>query len=79
MVPQREWMQPIRYSVLLMCAQGVAFSFVMARDGEIIQRQHFCHLPSDSRVAQGAYLEVECIRNVLSVSGTLRYAESGTT
>ena len=32
----------------------------------------------DSRVAQGAYLEVEYIRNVLSVSGTLKYADSGT-
>ena len=31
-----------------------------------------------SRVAQGAYLEVEYIRNVLSVSGTLKYADSGT-
>ena len=33
---------------------------------------------SYSRVAQGAYLEVEYIRNVLSVSGTLKYADSGT-
>ena len=33
---------------------------------------------TDSRVAQGAYLEVEYIRNVLSVSGTLKYADSGT-
>ena len=32
----------------------------------------------NSRVAQGAYLEVEYIRNVLSVSGTLKYADSGT-
>ena len=31
-----------------------------------------------SRVAQGTYLEVEYIRNVLSVSGTLKYADSGT-
>ena len=31
-----------------------------------------------SRVAQEAYLEVEYIRNVLSVSGTLKYADSGT-
>ena len=31
-----------------------------------------------SQVAQGAYLEVEYIRNVLSVSGTLKYADSGT-
>ena len=31
-----------------------------------------------SRVGQGAYLEVEYIRNVLSVSGTLKYADSGT-
>ncbi len=31
-----------------------------------------------SRVAQGAYLEVEYIRNALSVSGTLKYADSGT-
>ena len=31
-----------------------------------------------SRAAQGAYLEVEYIRNVLSVSGTLKYADSGT-
>ena len=31
-----------------------------------------------SRVAQGAYLEVEYIRNVLIVSGTLKYADSGT-
>ena len=33
-----------------------------------------------SRVAQGAYLELEVkyIRNVLSVSGTLKYADSGT-
>ena len=31
-----------------------------------------------SRVVQGAYLEVEYIRNVLSVSGTLKYADSGT-
>ena len=31
-----------------------------------------------SRVAQGAYLEVEYIGNVVSVSGTLRYADSGT-
>ena len=31
-----------------------------------------------SRVAQRAYLEVEYIRNVLSVSGTLKYADSGT-
>ena len=31
-----------------------------------------------SRVAQGAFLEVEYIRNVLSVSGTLKYADSGT-
>ena len=34
--------------------------------------------PLYSRVAQGAYLEVEYIRNVLSVSGTLKYADSGT-
>ena len=33
---------------------------------------------TNSRVAQGAYLEVEYIRNVLSVSGTLKYADSGT-
>ena len=33
---------------------------------------------SISRVAQRAYLEVEYIRNVLSVSGTLKYADSGT-
>ena len=32
----------------------------------------------NSRVAQGTYLEVEYIRNVLSVSGTLKYADSGT-
>ena len=38
----------------------------------ITHRQHL------SRVAQGAYLEVEYIRNVLSVSGTLKYADSGT-
>ena len=31
-----------------------------------------------SRVAQRAYLEIEYIRNVLSVSGTLKYADSGT-
>ena len=31
-----------------------------------------------SRVAQEAYLEIEYIRNVLSVSGTLKYADSGT-
>ena len=31
-----------------------------------------------SRVAQGAYLDIEYIRNVLSVSGTLKYADSGT-
>ena len=31
-----------------------------------------------SRVAQGAYLEVEYTRNVLSVYGTLKYADSGT-
>ena len=35
-------------------------------------------LETSSRVAQGAYLEVEYIRNVLSVSGTLKYADSGT-
>ena len=35
-------------------------------------------LNHSSRVAQGAYLEVEYIRNVLSVSGTLKYADSGT-
>ena len=28
--------------------------------------------------AQGAYLEIEYIRNVLSVSGTSKYADSGT-
>ena len=33
---------------------------------------------TSSRAAQGAYLEVEYIRNVLSVSGTLKYADSGT-
>ena len=38
----------------------------------------FLHM-SHSRVAQGAYLEVEYIRNVLSVSSTLKYyADSGT-
>ena len=31
-----------------------------------------------SRVAQGAYLEIQYIRNVLSVSGTSKYADSGT-
>ena len=31
-----------------------------------------------SRVSQGAYLEIEYIRNVLSVSGTSKYADSGT-
>ena len=31
-----------------------------------------------SRVAQGAYLEVEYIRHVLSVSCSLKYADSGT-
>ena len=31
-----------------------------------------------SRVTQEAYLEIEDIRNVLSVSGTLKYADSGT-
>ena len=35
--------------------------------------------PYNSRVAQGTYLEVEYIRDVLSVSGTLKYADSGTT
>ena len=29
-------------------------------------------------MSQGAYLEVDYIRNVLSVSGTLKYADSGT-
>ena len=37
-----------------------------------------CSFVAFSRVAQGAYLEVEYIRNVLSVSGTLKYADSGT-
>ena len=32
----------------------------------------------NSRVAQGVYLEIEYIRNVLSVSVTLKYADSGT-
>ena len=32
----------------------------------------------NSRVAQGAYQEIEYIRNVLSVSGTSKYADSGT-
>ena len=36
---------------------------------------HFSHI---SRVAQGAYLEIEYIRNVFSVSGTSKYADSGT-
>ena len=31
-----------------------------------------------SRVAHGAYLDVEYLRDVLSVSGTLKYADSGT-
>ena len=35
--------------------------------------------PYNSRVAQGACLEVEYIRDVLSVSGTLKYADSVTT
>ena len=39
---------------------------------------HIARLGVLSRVAQGAYLEVEYIRNVLSVSGTLKYADSGT-
>ena len=33
---------------------------------------------TDSRVAEGAYLEVGYIGNVLSVSGTLKYADSET-
>ena len=41
----------------------------------VMSKQHDGHI---SRAAQGAYLEVEYIRNVLSVSGTLKYADSGT-
>ena len=45
--------------------------FILALKLELVIAYH-------SRVAQGAYLEVEYIRNVLSVSGTLKYADSGT-
>ena len=44
----------------------------MARVKSIFRKAAF------SRVAQEAYVEIEYIRNVLSVSGTLKYADSGT-
>ena len=40
---------------------------------ELPSRPYTC-----SRVAQGAYLEVKYIRIILTVSGTLKYADSGT-
>ena len=42
MVPQREWIQPIRNGFRLMRAPRVTFS-MLACHSKGIQRQHFCH------------------------------------
>ena len=51
---------------------------LLTNDRTVLPFRDHTIVATRSRVAQGAYLEFEYIRNVLSVSDTLRYADSGT-